>query len=139
MVIMDAAMEQYKEVESLKDITLSQAIIESLSQDLRKQDRSVYQRWEHYLKVWLLGYYSKTLNKEVRLLLANLLVDRFETVVSIDWDQVIGYQEFSGHTKTSLKRLLRYNLMLAASRHFKIPKSNITLKQIAEVAKIKYS
>ena len=139
MVIMDAAVEKYREVKSLKDTTLSAATIESLSQDLKRDERSVSCRWEHHLKVWLLGYNSQTLNKEVRLILANLLVEKFESVHSIDWDQVTEYKEFSGHTESSLRRLLCHELMDTAARHFKTPKSNLTLKQIAEVAKIKYS
>ena len=52
---------------------------------------------------------------------------------------VVGCKEFSGHTETSLNRLLSHHLMLAAVKHLKVPKSSITLKQIAEVAAIKYS
>ena len=65
-------------------------------------------------------------------------MEKFETVLSIYWDQVTGYQEFSGHTERSLRRLLYHSLMEAAATHFKTPSSSLTLKQIAEVAKIKY-
>ena len=72
-------------------------------------------------------------------MLANLLVDKFETVLSIDWDQVIGHQEFSGHTKSSLGNLLHHYMMKTAAKHFKVHISSLTLKQIAEVARIMYS
>ena len=45
MVIMDAAMEQNKEVKSLKDTTFSPASLESLSQYLKRDGRSVFKRW----------------------------------------------------------------------------------------------
>ena len=37
-----------------------------------------------------------------------LMLEKFETVLSIDWDQVTGYKEFSGHTETSLRRILHH-------------------------------
>ena len=43
------------------------------------------------------GYYIKTLNLEVMVMLANRLVEKLETVLTIDWDQVTGFKEFSGH------------------------------------------
>ena len=139
MVILDAAVEQYRKVKSLKDTNLSSATTKSLSQDLKREERSISKRWEHHLKVWLRGYYSNTLNKEVRLLLANLLVEKFETILSIDWDQVTGYKEFSGYTMSSLRKLLHLDLMPVTVRHFNVPTSSLTLKQIAEVARIKFS
>ena len=50
-----------------------------------------------------------------------------------------GFKEFSGHTASSLRNSLHNDLIKIAARHFKTPKSNLTLKQIADVAKIKYS
>merc|ERR1711915_53587 len=95
-------------------------------------------RLELYLKFWLLGYYTVTFSLEVMVKLANLLVEKLETALSIDWDQVTGFKEFSGHTAASLTKLFHEDLMLATVKHFKTLKSNLTLKQIAEVAKIKY-
>ena len=92
------------------------ATIEALSQDLKRNAQNISRRWECNLKVWLLGYYSKTLNLEVRLMLANLLSEKFETVLSIDWDQVMVYKEFSGHTESSLRKLLHSDLMVPAIR-----------------------
>ena len=47
--------------------------------------------------------------------------------------------EDAGYTESSLRKLLHSDLMLAAVKHFNAPRSSITLKQIAEVAAIKYS
>ena len=70
------------------------------------------------------GYYIKTLNLEVMVMLANRLVEKLETVLTVDWDQVTGFKEFSGHTTSSLRRLLHE---LATVKHFKTPKLNSRL------------
>jgi len=75
----------------------------------------------------------------VRLILANLLAEKFDSIPAIDWATVAGYKEFSGHTETSLRKLLHTDLMLAAVKHLKAPRSNLTLDQIAKTAMIKYS
>ena len=72
-------------------------------------------------------------------MLANILAEKFESIPVIDWATVAGYKEFSGHTPRSLRNLLSHDLMKVAIRHFKVPRSSITLKQVAEVAAIKYS
>ena len=51
----------------------------------------------------------------------------------------MGYKEFSGHTESSLRKLLHSYLMAPAAKHFKIPTSSLPLKQIAEVAAVKFS
>ena len=65
--IMDSAFKGSKKVQSLQKTNLPPGVKTSLSQDLKREDIPVYRRWGSYLKVWLLGYYSQTLNKEVRL------------------------------------------------------------------------
>ena len=34
---------------------------------------SIYHRWESNTKVWLLGFYSKTLNLDIRIMLADVI------------------------------------------------------------------
>ena len=72
------------------------------------------------------------------MMLASFLADNFDSVSSIDWGEVTQFKEFSGHTERSLRHELN-NLKLAASYHFKTDRSSLTLKQIAEAAKVVYS
>ena len=120
MLILDAAFEQYKEVKSLRNTNLPPVVYQSLSQDLKRAEQSISARWDYQLKVWLLGFYSKTLNMEVRLMLANLLAEKFETVSSIDWDQVKRYKEFSGQTVSSLRQLLSNDLKQKITQFYKV-------------------
>ena len=90
------------------------------------------------LKVWLLSYYSKTLNLDVRIMLANILADNFDSVSSIDWEQVSHYKEFSGHTERSLRHLFFSNITKSASKHLNVVKSQLTLRQVAEFAEVFY-
>ena len=98
----------------------------------------MYWRWETKLKVWLLGYYSKTLNLDVRIMLANILADNFDSFSTIDWEQVSHYKEFSGHTDRSLRMLFFSNLAASASLNLNVVKSQLTLRQVAEFAEVHY-
>ena len=134
LVILDAALEHFHQVQSIKETKLLK--LRETSDRLKRNILTVYKRWEKILKVWLLGYYSKTLNLDVRIMLTNILADNFDSVSSIDWEQVSHYKEFSGHTERSLRHLFFSNITKSASKHLNVVKSQLTLRQVAEFAEV---
>ena len=62
-----------------------------LAASFRRNKDSVRLRWEVRLKVWLKSYYTKTLNLDIKVMLANILADNFEDIDSIDWNFVISF------------------------------------------------
>ena len=135
-VILDAALEHFQQVQSIKETNLLN--LREISDRLKRNTKSVRYRWENMLKVWLLGYYSKTLNLDVRIMLGNILADNFDSVSTIDWEQVSHYKEFSGHTDRSLRMLFFSNLAASASLNLNVVKSQLTLRQVAEFAEVHY-
>ena len=135
-VILDAALEHFQQVQSIKETNLLN--LREISDRLKRNTKSVRYRWENMLKVWLLGYYSKTLNLDVRIMLGNILADNFDSVSTIDWEQVSHYKEFSGHTDRSLRMLFFSNLAASASLNLNVIKSQLTLRQVAEFAEVHY-
>ena len=137
LVIIDAAVEHFSQVKSIKKTNLLNH--KQTAESLQRNSRSVYHRWEKILKVWLLSHQSKTLNLDVRLMLANVLVDNFDSISSIDWGQVSNCKEFSGDTEVSLRGLFFAYMMKNAAEHFKVDRSKLTLRQVAEAAEVAYS
>ena len=93
---------------------------------------SVYNRWNRTLKIWLLGYYTKTLNLEIRTMLSKYLADNYQDFKSIDWESVCHQKEFSGHTAFSLKSIFHEFLLPNAERFLNLSPSQIKLEQIAD-------
>ena len=93
----------------------------------------VHQRWNSVLQPWLLSYFEKTLNLEIRPMLSNYLRDNFETRQQIDWDQTLQVKSFSGQTVASLKAL--FKTMIGNCRQKQnIKYSEVTLQDIVEYA-----
>ena len=134
--IIDASIELLKEKRKLADITVN---YQDLGSSLGRNPHSAYNRWEKYLKVWLLGYYTKTLNLDIRIMLANVLADNFQDIDSIDWEYVKTFIEFKGHTVRSLRFTFFDSLLRQAAINLEIDKTELSLQQIAENAKICYS
>ena len=134
-IIIDSVVEKLK----AQDDKLGELTVESknLEQVVGRHPNTVYHRWERYLKVWLLGYYRKTLNMEIRMMLANCLADNFKDIDSIDWDFVSKFSEFQGHTIISLKRVF-FLMFLQCASHLNTDKTQVSLKLLAEYANVTF-
>lgn len=72
-------------------------------------------------------------------MLSNILADNFQTIDSIDWEFVKTFSEFKGHTVKSLKCLFYDTLLRWTAERLKVDKTELSLKQIAEDAKVSYN
>ena len=136
--VIDSALKNLKEFSKLDDTPLKD--VQDLSLSLKRNVSSLKQRWDRRLKVWLKSYYTKTLNLDIRIMLAEVLADNFEDIDSIDWNLVSSFKEFSGHTVTSLKStFFAYILYNTSKLHCKEDKTKLTLREIANDAAVTYS
>ena len=135
-VLIDAAFEDFKIHKDIETTTIPN--VEDLAVLLKRETNSVRFRWEKQLRVWLSRYYKKTLNLEIRPMLANILADNFHSIPEIDWRFVINYPEFSGHTDKSLRTVFYAHILPNAARRLRIEKFDLTLKQIAGDAEKNY-
>ena len=90
------------------------------------------------MKVWLLGFYSKTLNLDIRIMLADVLASNFQDIDSIDWEFVNTFSEFNGHTVISLRDKFFCTLLRRGAEHLDIDKTELSLKQISDDANVAY-
>ena len=104
-----------------------------------RHDQSVHRRWKANIRTWLLQYYAKTLNLEIRPMLSNFIADNFESEGSINWNYVLtAVPEFSGHTITSLRYLFASVIKNHASKKLNTPIEKLSLKQVAAFADENY-
>lgn len=135
-VIIDAAVENIKKVNSL-----SKSSIENKTEIATKLNRSKYsvvERWLYRLKPWIMTYYAKTLNLDIRIMLATFVVENFNTVYDIDWELVLMRTEFSGHNVGSIRRVFNKMTVVAAS-HLQKTVDEVSLREIAEDANSSYA
>ena len=131
-MILDATLENLK-TSSLHESNISDCA--QLSIRLNRNRESVFHRWDKQLKTWLLGYFTGTLNLDIKMMLANSIAERFDTIESIEWDSLSTLKEFSSHTAASLQMLFRTLLVTSASRHLEVDPTELTLKQITDDTK----
>ena len=137
LYIIDSAIRSLQRFSKLEDTSLEDA--EGLAASLRRARNDVSKRWERILKVWLKSYYTKTLNLNIKVMLANVLADNFADIDSIDWEFVKSFKEFSGYTLASIRYTFFNNIYKQAKRHSKDDETELTLKGIAEDAAVTYS
>ena len=99
---------------------------------LNRRQTHVRNRWEYYLKPWLLQHYSGTLNLDIRRMLANYLADNFEDLESIDWKQVASRDEFKGHTEVSLHYYFGAYLLQGTKLKMNGKYERVTLRHIQD-------
>ena len=128
-IIIDNAVKDLLKVKSLQKTMVPN--YEDLATALHRNGKSVCERWSVRIRTWLLQYYAKTLNLEIRPMLANMVANNFESERSIDWDYVLTFPEFSGHTGDSLRHLLN-TIHKNASERLKVSRHDLSLKQIAK-------
>ena len=132
LLIVDNAVESFqtcRSCRSLQEVQLSDH--ESLAKSLKRHSKSVYERWNTQIKIWLLQYRQKTLHLEIRQMLVSVLVKNFDSIKSIDWNSVLPIKEFSGHTESSIKRVFFTKIVHQLARHLGVDRTKMTLQQIA--------
>ena len=133
LLIVDNALKSLKRCKSLEETQLNN--YDALAKGLDRQDKSVFERWNTQLKMWLLQYYQKTLNLEIRPMLINILAENFDSIESIDWNWVKMIPEFSGYTLNGLKRVFFTKIIHHIARHLEMGRTEMTLQKLAEAAK----
>jgi len=134
--IIDEAVENLKEVKSLRNTTIANR--DELAMKLGRNKYTLISRWYYRIKPWIMSYYEKTLNLDIRVPLASFVAENFETIYAIDWDLVLERPEFSGHTVGSIRYVYLRMLHLAAW-HLKLHSGLVSLGQVAEDAKTTYT
>ena len=134
--IIDAAVENLKEVKSLRNTTIANR--DELATKLGRNKYTLISRWYYRIKPWIMSYHEKTLNLDIRTPLASFVAENFETIYDIDWDLVLERPEFSGHTVGSIRYVYLRMLHLAAW-HLKLDSGAVTLAQVAEDARTTYT
>ena len=140
MIIIDSLIQNLLNNTTLRTALSSSHEFDDKALALRPNSRSkvVINRWNWMHQPWLLSYYEKTLNLEIRPMLANYLRDNYETRQKIDWDQTVQVKSFSGHTAKSLKALFSLMISNCRERNY-IKYSEVTLQDIVEYATSVYS
>ena len=134
--IIDNAIVNLLKCNSLQDTCLSDS--NQVATSLNRNERSVSFRWNIQLRAWLLQYYKKSLNLEIRPMLANVIADKFESYDTIDWNLLTRLPEFAGFTEDILCWIFSSKIVSNVSRRLKMKRSQLTLKQIANDAEDYY-
>ena len=134
--IIDAAVENLKEVKSLRNTTIANR--DELATKLNRNKYTLISRWYYRLKPWIMSYHEKTLNLDIRTPLASFVADNFDSIYSIDWDVVLERPEFSGHTVGSIRYVYLRMLHLAAW-HLNLDSAKVSLTQVAEDVRTTYT
>ena len=134
LLIIDHSLQNLKGSKSISETKLDDDL-EELAKSLNRHAKSVSDRWDSKLKVWLLSYYQKTLNLEIRPMLINVLAENFDSIRDINWDWVLKIPEFSGYTSISLRRVFFNGIIVRMAHRLKINRTEMTLQTIAETAK----
>ena len=136
-ILIDSAIKELLRTKSLQETTIPN--FAELAISFNRHDQSVHRRWKANIRTWLLQYYAKTLNLEIRPMLSNFIADNFESEGSINWNYVLtAVPEFSGHTNTSLRYLFASVIKNHASKKLNTPIEKLSLKQIAAFADENY-
>lgn len=130
LMIIDEALKVMKDTRSLEKTVLSNS--KELGKQFNRNHWSIDLRWNTQIKTWLMQYYNKTLNLEIRPMLANFLAENFVSYKQIDWKFVLTFPEFKGHTEESLRLIFYTKMLFYATRNLKLKRNEITLAQIAE-------
>merc|ERR1712113_164923 len=80
------------------------------------------------------SYAYKTLDLDVRLMLANFLSDNFSSIPSIDWHTVVSRPEFRGHSEFSLRKIFWSTLVRTAATDLGVSRTELSLQQVAQHA-----
>ena len=131
-IIVDEAIKCLKQCKHLELVELDRNVILRLKEDFKRTDQSIMERWYARMKVWLLQYYNKTLNLEIKPILANAIADNFESRDEIDWEFLTTFPEFIGHSAKSLK--IPYNNVMSSFKNWFPDRVDATTRELATFA-----
>ena len=132
-LIIDNSLRSLSQCKSIEEAQMDN--FEELAKSFGRHEKSVLDRWNSYLKVWLLQYYQKTLNLEIRPMLCSVLAENFDSFHDIDWDWVKKIPEFSGYTPISLRRVFYNKIIVRMATKLNINRTEMTLQTVAQTAK----
>merc|ERR1712098_276912 len=132
-VIIDVAIEHLSKCKHLRKTIIEDP--RGLGRRLKRNYHSVAHRWSVSIRSWLLQYYNKNLNLEVRPMLADFVNAHFDSVHGIDWKFVASQKEFLGHTEISLSFLFHSGTIKNAARHLNRQHHKVSLEEVAHFAK----
>ena len=132
-LIIDNVLKSLKQCKSLEETQLQDHL--KIAKSLDRPRNSAYERWNTQIRAWLLQYYQKTLNLEIRPMLINVLAENFDSIESIDWEWVKKVPEFSGYTAKGLNRLFVTKIIQLIDREFEFDRTDTTLQELKEAAK----
>jgi len=118
---------------SLAKLKLDVESIKKLSKELSRDQSTVRNRAESYLKPWLLQHYAGTLNLDKRCLLANLLEKKYENIESIDWEEIVAEPQFQGNDVKGMKMVFN-NLKNLTAKHLNVLTLKLSLQDIVDSA-----
>ena len=137
LTIIDSAVKNLQQSSKLDDVFLKDA--EDLADRFRRKAESVRGRWTYTLIVWLKSYYKKTLNLDIRIMLANYVADNFDSIDSIDWNKVLAFEEFSAYSIHSIRYKFHSVIVRSAQKYSQRDSTCLTLREIAQHASVVYS
>ena len=130
MIIIDTVIkkmtESRKNVENV--IAFPSDIIE-LGPLLKRTHQSVFERWKAIILSTILGHHRKSLNLDIKMMLANYLAENFESTESIDWATVREQSEFAGCSEIMIKKIY-HRLIYKTSKELSIDKLEVKPQQI---------
>jgi len=135
-LIIDEALKQLVKTKSLRETMILDP--REFCKKFERNFQAVEQRWLITIRSWLLQYYNKNLNLEIRPMLSDLLQRNFDSIKSIDWKFVASHEEFSGHTEISLRHVFYSRTLFYTSCHLKKTTYDVTLEEIANYSKMHF-
>jgi len=130
-LIINEAIKHIKLCKSLRESNIQN--IKEFGKFMKRNHLSIYDRWESFIKCWLLQYYNKNLNQEIRPMLVDLIRRNYDSVPSIDWEFVLSHKEFSGYNIKGLKKQF-VAIIDAAAKSLKKPSYELSLEEIVNFA-----
>ena len=135
-LIIDSVLEKYasNKAKLFLEAVQNPADLSEVSLNLKRVKFSVYDRWMRFIRVTLESFAHKTLDLDVRLMLANFLADNFSSITSIDWHTVVSRPEFRGHSEFSLRKIFWSTLVRTAATDLGVSRTQLSLQQVAQHA-----
>merc|ERR1712098_553660 len=127
-LIIDEAIEHLKQCKSLRETRLQNPL--EFCKSFGRKHKTIEERWESIIKCWLLQYYNKNLNQEIRPMLVRLINENYDSVIDINWEFISSHKEFSGYTIPGLKKI--YVAMVdKLAKTIKKPSYELSIKEVA--------
>jgi len=127
-LIIDEAIKHLKLCKSLREANIQN--LREFAKLMERNHKSIYDRWESVIKCWILQYYNKNLNQEIRPMLVDIIHRNYDSVIGIDWEFVSSHKEFSGYTIEGLKDLF-YDINSKAAKSLKKSSYELSFDEIA--------